>query len=78
MTQFPFGGQQATPFAPQAPQFQQAPQFAPQQPAFPTPPRELLGPDRIPAGRWLAYREALAAPFATLTPVAVRLGYRQD
>ncbi|VXB12456.1 conserved hypothetical protein [Luteimonas sp. 9C] len=47
-------------------------------PAFPTPPRELLGPDRIPAGRWLAYREALAAPFATLTPVAVRLGYRQD
>ncbi|MDR6990016.1 tetratricopeptide repeat protein [Luteimonas sp. 3794] len=47
-------------------------------PAFPTPPRELLGPDRIPAGRWLAYREALAGPFATLTPVAVRLGYRQD
>jgi len=47
-------------------------------PAFPTPPRELLGPDRIPAGRWLAYREALAGPFAALTPVAVRLGYRQD
>jgi len=47
-------------------------------PTFPTPPRELLGPDRIPAGRWLAYREALAGPFAALTPVAVRLGYRQD
>jgi len=47
-------------------------------PAFPTPPRELLGPDRIPAGRWLAYRDALAGPFAALTPVAVRLGYRQD
>lgn len=47
-------------------------------PTFPTPPRELLGPDRIPAGRWLAYRDALAGPIATLTPVAVRLGYRQD
>ena len=47
-------------------------------PAFPTPPRELLGPDRIPAGRWMAYREVLAGPFAALTPVAVRLGYRQD
>ncbi|MCD9004825.1 tetratricopeptide repeat protein [Luteimonas sp. XNQY3] len=47
-------------------------------PTFPTPPRELLGPDRIPAGRWLAYRDALAGPFAALTPVAMRLGYRQD
>lgn len=47
-------------------------------PSFPTPPRELLGPDRIPAGRWLAYRDVLAGPIATLTPVAVRLGYRQD
>lgn len=47
-------------------------------PTFPTPPRELLGPDRIPAGRWLAYRDVLAGPIATLTPVAVRLGYRQD
>ncbi|KPN17018.1 hypothetical protein AO715_02725 [Xanthomonas sp. Mitacek01] len=47
-------------------------------PAFPTPPRELLGPDRIPAGRWMAYREVLAGPFTALTPVAVRLGYRQD
>ncbi|MGO3127181.1 MAG: tetratricopeptide repeat protein [Luteimonas sp.] len=47
-------------------------------PAFPTPPRDLLGPDRIPAGRWLAYRETLAGPFAALTPVAARLGYRQD
>lgn len=47
-------------------------------PAFPTPPRELLGPDRIPAGRWLAYRDVLAGPIASLTPVAVRLGYRQD
>lgn len=47
-------------------------------PAFPTPPRELLGVDRTPAGRWLAYRDVLATPFAALTPVAVRLGYRQD
>jgi len=47
-------------------------------PTFPTPPRALLGPDRIPAGRWLAYRDVLAGPIATLTPVAVRLGYRQD
>ena len=47
-------------------------------PAFPTPPRALLGTDRIPAGRWLAYREVLAGPFATLAPVAARLGYRQD
>ncbi|MET0329504.1 MAG: tetratricopeptide repeat protein, partial [Luteimonas sp.] len=47
-------------------------------PAFPTPPRALLGTDRIPAGRWMAYRDVLAAPFATLAPVAVRLGYRQD
>jgi len=47
-------------------------------PAFPAPPRELMGPDRIPAGRWMAYREVLAGPFAALTPVALRLGYRQD
>ena len=47
-------------------------------PSFPTTPRELLGPDRIPAGRWIAYRDVLAGPFAALTPVAVRLGYRQD
>jgi len=30
---------------------------------------------RLPPGRWRAYADQLAAPFARLTPVAVRLGY---
>lgn len=34
-------------------------------------------PRRMPAGRWRAYADALAGPFATLTPVAVRLGYAE-
>ena len=29
----------------------------------------------FPAGHWRQYAQALAGPFATLTPVAVRLGY---
>ena len=68
MTQFPFGGQQATPFAPQAPQFQQAPQFAPppqfapQQPAFPTPPaypQQQFAPQAPPA----PYGQQYGQPF---------------
>lgn len=34
-------------------------------------------PRRMPAGRWRAYAGALAGPFATLAPVAVRLGYAE-
>ena len=68
MTQFPFGGQQAAPFAPQAPQFQQAPQFAPppqfapQQPAFPTPPaypQQQFAPQAPPA----PYGQQYGQPF---------------
>jgi tetratricopeptide (TPR) repeat protein len=44
---------------------------------FPVPPPQALGPDRLPAGRWRAYTDALAGPIAALTPVAVRLGYPQ-
>ncbi len=39
------------------------------------PPVEALGPARFPAGHWRQYAEALAEPFALLTPVARRLGY---
>ena len=42
------------------------------------PPDGLVLPPRFPAGHWRAYREALAEPFALLTPVAVRLGYAAD
>ncbi|HZW17381.1 MAG TPA: tetratricopeptide repeat protein [Luteimonas sp.] len=41
----------------------------------PVSPAPALGPGRFPAGRWREYREALAEPFATLAPVARRLGY---
>lgn len=34
-----------------------------------------LGGQRLPAGRWRDYAGVLAGPFATLTPVAMRLGY---
>ena len=34
-------------------------------------------PRRLPAGRWRAYAGDLAGAFATLTPVAVRLGYAE-
>lgn len=37
-----------------------------------------LGPVYLSSGRWRDYAEALAEPFARLTPVAVRLGYSQD
>src|SRR5690606_34305333 len=43
-------------------------------PLPPAPP----APPRLPAGRWRAYAQALAGPFAALTPVAVRLGYAAD
>lgn len=33
------------------------------------------GARRFPAGHWRHYAQALAGPFAALTPVAVRLGY---
>jgi len=42
---------------------------------FPTVPT--LGPPRLPAGHWRAYAAPLAAAFALLTPVAVRLGYAE-
>ena len=41
-------------------------------------PDALPSPPRFPAGHWRAYREVLAASFALLTPVAVRLGYAAD
>ena len=34
-----------------------------------------VGSVGFPAGHWRQYAQALAGPFATLTPVAVRLGY---
>ena len=40
---------------------------------FPAPPA--AGGSGFPAGHWRQYVQALAGPFATLTPVAVRLGY---
>lgn len=39
------------------------------------PPAAALGSRHFPPGHWRHYRQALAAPFAALTPVAVRLGY---
>ncbi|WP_394687322.1 tetratricopeptide repeat protein [uncultured Xanthomonas sp.] len=41
--------------------------------AFPT--IATVGPPRLAAGHWRAYATPLAAAFALLTPVAVRLGY---
>ena len=32
-------------------------------------------PARLPPGRWRAYADVLAGPFAALAPVAARLGY---
>lgn len=42
---------------------------------LPAPPPDLFGPPRFPAGTWRDYAGLLAAPFATLAPVARRLGY---
>ncbi|WP_305806029.1 tetratricopeptide repeat protein [Stenotrophomonas sp. YIM B06876] len=42
---------------------------------LPFPQVRSLGPATIAAGHWRKYAEVLAAPFALLTPVAVRLGY---
>ncbi|MFT3670265.1 MAG: tetratricopeptide repeat protein [Pseudoxanthomonas sp.] len=41
--------------------------------SLPVPPQ--AGGTSFPAGHWRQYADALAGPFATLTPVAVRLGY---
>lgn len=38
-------------------------------------PAERLGSRRLPSGHWRTYAEALKGPFATLAPVAERLGY---
>jgi hypothetical protein len=42
---------------------------------LPPSPPQALGPRRFPAGHWRMYADALAEPFALLTPVARRLGY---
>ena len=42
---------------------------------LPLPPSS--GARRFPEGHWRHYAQALAGPFAALTPVAVRLGYPQ-
>lgn len=42
------------------------------------PPAEVLGPKHFAPGHWRAYAQALAEPFALLTPVARRLGYPED
>ena len=34
-----------------------------------------VGPVLFPAGHWREYAQALAEPFAMLTPVAMRMGY---
>jgi len=39
---------------------------------LPAPP---VAPRRLPPGRWRAYADVLAGPFAWLAPVAARLGY---
>jgi len=41
-------------------------------------PARTLGPARLPAGHWRSYRDEMAAAFALLTPVAVRLGYPEE
>ncbi|NZA26148.1 tetratricopeptide repeat protein [Luteimonas sp. SJ-92] len=43
---------------------------------LPVPPAGFFAARRFPAGHWRAYADVLAAPFAALTPVAVRLGYQ--
>ncbi|WP_242112798.1 tetratricopeptide repeat protein [Luteimonas aquatica] len=42
---------------------------------LPEPPAGLFGAPRFASGRWREYAQALAQPFATLAPVARRLGY---
>ncbi|MHC9083687.1 tetratricopeptide repeat protein [Luteimonas sp. RIT-PG2_3] len=44
---------------------------------LPAAPVQRLGQPRLPAGHWRVYADTLAEPFATLTPVAVRLGYSE-
>ncbi len=43
--------------------------------ALPVPPAGAMGLRRFPAGHWRAYTQALAEPFALLTPAARRFGY---
>lgn len=45
---------------------------------LPPPPEGRFGAPRFAAGYWRHYRDALAEPFALLTPVARRLGYPDD
>ncbi len=45
---------------------------------LPPPAQGRVGPPRLPPGHWRQYRQALAAPFASLTPVALRLGYPES
>jgi hypothetical protein len=42
---------------------------------LPVPPPAVPGTEHFAPGRWRAYAQALAEPFAMLTPVARRLGY---
>jgi tetratricopeptide (TPR) repeat protein len=44
--------------------------------SLPAPPSS--GNKRFPEGHWRHYADALAGPFAALTPVAVRLGYPEN
>src|SRR5690606_25342269 len=46
--------------------------------SLPEPPADLFGDRRYPAGRWRTFAVPLAGAFATLAPVAVRLGYPPD
>lgn len=45
---------------------------------MPVPPPHVLGRGHFGSGHWRNYAQALAEPFAVLTPVAVRLGYPED
>ena len=46
--------------------------------SLPVPPEDLFGGRRYGAGQWRVFAAPLAQAFATLTPVAVRLGYPRD
>lgn len=46
--------------------------------SLPAPPGNLFGGGRYAAGQWRSFATPLAAAFATLAPVAVRLGYPPD
>lgn len=44
----------------------------------PMEPAAIAGPGRYPPGHWRNYAQALAGPFALLTPIAIRLGYPES